>query len=130
MNSYRAAGELEGLIRLADAFYERMRTRPDAQVIREMHPEDLSESKKKLAYFLSGWLGGPRLYAQHYGPIRLPIFHRKWPIGENEKAAWLNCMADAIEAQPYQPDFKEYLLAALHVPAERIRAGSNAQARA
>lgn len=129
MNSYRAAGELEGLIRLTDAFYERMRTRPDAQVIREMHPEDLSETKKKLAYFLSGWLGGPRLYAQHYGPIRLPMFHREWPIGENEKSAWLNCMADAIEAQPYQPDFKEYLLAALHVPAERIRAVSSAQAR-
>ncbi len=127
MNSYRAAGELEGLTRLVDAFYARMSERPDARVIREMHPDDLAESRRKLTYFLSGWLGGPRLYAEHYGSIRLPLFHRDWPIGEAEKMAWLNCMADAIAEQPYAADFKEYLLTALHVPAERIRAVSSAQ---
>ncbi|MBI5671876.1 MAG: hypothetical protein HZC50_01095 [Nitrospirae bacterium] len=69
---YQAAGELAGITRLVDEFYVNMDTLPEAKTIRNMHPEDLTESRKKLTYFLSGWLGGPRLFQQHYGPISIP----------------------------------------------------------
>jgi hemoglobin len=35
---------------------------PEAGVIRKMHPDNLEVSVDKLARFLCGWLGGPKLY--------------------------------------------------------------------
>ena len=121
MDAYRAAGELAGITSLFDAFYANMDTFPEARVIRTMHPEDLTESRKKLTYFLCGVLGGPRLFIEHYGGINLPDFHRQFPIGPDERNAWMHCIQHAIAVQPYEASFKEYLLARLWIPAERIR---------
>lgn len=118
---YQEAGELEGITRLVDEFYANMDVLPEAEIIRTMHPEDLTESRKKLTYFLCGWLGGPRLFQQHYGPISIPGFHKQFPIGYEERDAWLLCMQRAITVQPYTTQFKDYLLAALSIPAERVR---------
>jgi len=119
-SSYRAAGEIAGIQRLVNAFYDVMDTLPEAQTIRAMHPADLSESRDKLACFLSGWLGGPRRYAKTYGPISIPSVHRHLAIGEQESQAWLRCMALALQDQPYDAQFKTYLLEQLSVPAKRI----------
>ena len=121
MNAYQAAGELAGITSLVDAFYANMDTFPEARVIRNMHPDDLTESRKKLTYFLCGVLGGPRLYIDHYGGINLPDFHRQFPIGPDERNGWMLCMQHAIAVQPYEASFEEYLLARLWIPAERIR---------
>ncbi len=121
MNAYKAAGELAGITSLVDAFYANMDTFPEARVIRKMHPEDLTESRKKLTYFLCGVLGGPPLFIEHYGGINLPDFHRQFPIGTDERDAWMLCMQRAIAVQPYEASFKEFLVARLSIPAERIR---------
>ena len=118
--SYQAAGGIEGIRRLVDDFYRIMDTWEPARTIRDMHAEDLTLARDKLACFLSGWLGGPKLFQERYGQISIPMFHRTWPIGDAERDAWLGCMAQAIELQPYAPAFKEYLLRQLRVPAERI----------
>jgi hemoglobin len=118
---YQAAGELVGLTRLVDEFYVNMDSLPEAEIIRNMHPADLTESRKKLTYFLSGWLGGPRLFQQHYGPISIPGAHKRFPIGYAERDAWLLCMQRALAVQPFSTELKDYLLAALSIPAERVR---------
>ena len=122
--SYQAAGGLKGITALVDEFYAQMDCLPQAQVIRAMHPDDLTESRKKLSYFLSGWLGGPKLYSQHYGPIRIPVFHRFLNVNEAERDAWMDCMRKAIEKQAYSAAFKQYLAEQLMVPAERVRMAS------
>ncbi len=119
--SYQAAGEFEGLIKLVDAFYHFMATLPEAKHILEMHNPDLTVSKDKLARFLSAWTGGPRLYKEKYGAISIPSAHSHLSIGGSERDAWLLCMEKALELQPYEQDFKEYLLKQLSVPAERCR---------
>lgn len=118
--SYRAAGELEGLTRLVEEFYQQMDRLPAAGRIRAMHPEDLKESKRKLVYFLSGWLGGPKLYKEHYGSIIIPSAHRHLDVNSDDADMWLLCMANALDLQPYESEFKEYLLDQLRVPATRI----------
>ncbi|MFV1873422.1 MAG: group II truncated hemoglobin [Oleiphilus sp.] len=120
-SSYKAAGELAGLTQLVDSFYNFMENLPEARKIVAMHPADLSLSRQKLSYFLSGWLGGPRHYQEHFGSINIPGVHRHLPIGEKERDAWLLCMKKAIDCQPYETSFKTYLLTQLAVPAERIR---------
>jgi hemoglobin len=106
---------------LVDEFYANMERLPEAQIIRAMHPADLTESRRKLAYFLCGWLGGPKLFQQHYGPISIPGAHKRFPIGYEERDAWLLCMQRALAVQPYSTELKDYLLAALSIPAERVR---------
>jgi hemoglobin len=118
--SYQAAGGIDGLHRLVDDFYRIMDENPAFAELRGMHPEDLAVSRDKLACFLSGWLGGPKLFREKYGPIAIPAFHAQWPIDEHGSRAWLDCMAEAIACQDFAPDFAEYLLRQLHVPAERI----------
>jgi hemoglobin len=86
-----------------------------------MHQDDLSLSSKKLAYFLSGWLGGPKLYAEHFGSINIPLSHKHLSVGLDETEAWLLCMQKAVDNQNYESQFKLYLMEQLRVPAERIR---------
>ena len=119
--SYRAAGERAGITKLVDAFYRIMDELPEAETIRRMHPSDLTESRDRLTRFLCGWLNGPKLYSEKYGPIRIPAAHEHLRIGVAERDAWLHCMALAIAEQDYAPDFAEYLLRELFIPAERVR---------
>lgn len=125
--SYRAAGGLPGLEKLVDRFYEYMDILPEAQIIRGMHPDDLTEARDKLTRFLSGWLGGDKLFSQKYGPIIVPKAHAHLDIGEAERDAWMLCMEKAVAEQAYAENFKSYLLKELSVPAERCRVMSQAR---
>ncbi|MEX6502500.1 group II truncated hemoglobin [Pseudomonas zhanjiangensis] len=118
--SYQAAGGIDGLRRLVGDFYQLMDQLPEAAELRRLHPADLDLSKDKLACFLSGWLGGPKLFGERYGAISIPAFHAQWPIGEGLSQAWLSCMEQAIARQGYPADFADYLLTQLRVPAGRI----------
>ncbi len=119
--SYQAAGGETGIRTLVDDFYDAMARLPEAEKIRKMHPADLTISRDKLTLFLCGWLGGPRFYAQKYGPIRIPQVHSHLAIGRSERDAWLRCMQEALKIQPYAAEFKKYLLEQLYVPADRSR---------
>ncbi len=125
--SYQAAGGIEGITQLVNDFYDFMETLQEAKVIRAMHSDDLTQSRQKLAYFLSGWLGGPRLYRDKYGPISIPMAHRHLNVEALERDAWILCMQKAVEKQPYEESFKVYLIEQLKVPAERIRMACEAR---
>ena len=119
--THRALGGVEGIRRLVEHFYHEMETLPEAERIRRMHPSDLTVSIDKLARFLSGWTNGPSLYAEKYGPIRIPIAHQHLDVGEAGRDAWLLCMERALDRMAYPDDLKTYLLRELFVPAERVR---------
>ena len=120
-STFRACGGEAGIRRLVVAFYAQMDALPEARRIRALHSPDLTLTTEKLTCFLCGWMGGPRRYDQLYGPIQIPIFHQHLPIGEAERDAWLSCMAQALDEQPYPDELKRYLLRELFVPAERVR---------
>lgn len=118
--SYQAAGGLAGITRLVDDFYRIMDQEPAAHDLRRLHPESLDSARDKLTCFLSGWLGGPALFKERYGPIMIPSFHAQWPVDERLAQLWLDCMAGAISRQDYSAEFADYLLTQLRVPAQRI----------
>jgi len=119
--TYVAAGGREGVTRLVEVFYQKMDTLPEAAKIRAMHPQDLTLSKQKLAYFLCGWMGGPRLYMAHFGAINIPRVHMHLHIDESGRDAWITCMKAALDELEYPELFKTYLIAQLRRPAEMIR---------
>lgn len=119
--SFQAAGGESGLRRLVNDFFDRMSTDPRFTAIYAMHPEENEISRDKLACFLCGWLGGPKLYHEKYGAIGIPRVHAHLSIATPERDQWLTCMAEAVAEQPFQPEFKEYLMKQLFVPAEAVR---------
>ncbi len=117
--SFRTMGGEAGVRRLVDRFYDAMERRPDAARILGMHPSDLTVSRDKLFTFLCGWLGGPKRYAQRYGPIRIPRAHAHLDLAEPERDAWLACMQEAIDGMDVPDDFKAYFMREIRVPAQR-----------
>ncbi len=118
--SFQAAGGVEGITQLVDTFYTIMGTLPEARELLDMHPKDIDVSIDKLARFLCGWLGGPKLYREKYGKINIPQAHQHLPVTQENHDAWLTCMDQAIDQQDYPKDFSSYLKTQLRVPANRI----------
>jgi len=126
LNSFNAAGGISGIKQLVEDFYQEMDQQPKARRIRSMHSMELTETKDKLTRFLTGWLGGPNLYHEKYGRIRIPQAHQHLPIDQDEQDAWLSCMQQALNQQGYELKFIHYLMQQFQVPAERIRLASQA----
>ena len=119
--SFQAAGGEAGVFKLVDDFFERMEKDERFSTIWQMHPDDKALSRDKLARFLCGWLGGPRLYNEKYGAISLPRVHAHLAIATPERDQWLTCMSESVEQQPFATTFKSYLMEQLYVPAEAVR---------
>lgn len=118
---YQLLGGEDGVRRLCEAFYDCMEQLPEAADIRRMHGEDLSGIRQKLFEFLSGWLGGPHLYAQKYGSICMTGPHRPFAIGPKERDQWLLCMERALEQVGASEEVKAMLKQPLQAIADMIR---------
>lgn len=119
--SFQAAGGEAGLRQLIDMFFDRMRTDQRFATIYALHPDDKDVSRDKLARFLCGWLGGPKLYNEKYGAIGIPRVHAHLKIATPQRDQWLTCMTETVAEQPFTPEFKKYLMEQLYVPAEAVR---------
>jgi hemoglobin len=118
--SYQAVGKEPGVRALVKDFYRIMGENPKYARLRAMHKNDIDVSEDKLASFLCGWLGGPRLYREKYGPISIPQVHQPLSVTEKEMNQWLDCMSEAIKQQNFSQTFSTYLMTQLKVPANRI----------
>lgn len=119
--TFQAAGGQAGIRKLIDTFFDIMGSDLAYRRIYDWHPDDIEVSRDKLALFLCGWTGGPRLFPEKYGPIAIPAVHRHLNVTEVERDMWLGCMKDALAQQDYPEPLRRYLLEQLYVPAERIR---------
>lgn len=120
-STLQALGGEEAVRELVDRFYDAMERLPEAREIREMHPQDLTLSRDKLATFLTGWMGGPSRYRERFGAISIPSAHRHLSIGEKERDAWLLCMDTALDEMQVSPELHRYLITQLRHPAEMCR---------
>ena len=104
--------------RLVDRFYDIMEGH---ELIRKLHPEDLTGSREKLFLFLSGWLGGPQRYVEKYGEPNLKTRHMAYPIGEAERDDWIACMRQAMAELGLEGIMFEQLLMSLYRTADFMR---------
>ena len=106
---------------LVDRFYDLMDSEPGARGIRAMHPQSLEGSREKLRLFLTGWLGGPPVYVERFGPPMLRARHLPFPIGVSERDAWLHCMNRALEDQEMSGELREFLRDRFTAMADHMR---------
>ncbi len=112
---YQILGE-DGIRRLTNTFYDIMDSLPEAAGLRAMHARDLAPMKEKLAEYLTGWMGGPPLYADKYGTVCMTTPHEPYHIGPAERDQWLLCMDKALE----QTGASKELVDMLKIPLFRI----------
>ncbi|WP_114662639.1 group II truncated hemoglobin [Polynucleobacter necessarius] len=89
---YESIGGIDKVDELVDRFYDLMSLEPQFAALRAMHPQDLSTSREKLKFFLTGWMGGPDIYSPKYGHPMLRAHHLPFKIGVVEHDQWLACM--------------------------------------
>jgi hemoglobin len=91
---YEQVGGEQFFVRLVDAFYAGVE---NDVILRAMYPEDLTESKRHLVWFLVQYWGGPTTYMQERGHPRLRMRHAPFHIDKRARDAWLVAMNAALE---------------------------------
>jgi hemoglobin len=106
---------------LVDRFYDIMDTNADASALRAMHPAHLEDSRDKLYWYLSGWLGGPQLFVERKGHPRLRARHLPFAIDDAAQSAWMMCMTQAVHDVFADPVHRTMLLEPLSKLALHMR---------
>ena len=117
---YEILGD-DGIRGLADAFYEAMDNMPQAAEIRAMHAANLDDIKRKLAAYLTGWMGGPPVYLAMKGTVCLTDPHAPYHIGPKERDQWLMCMDEALERIGASEELKAMLKEPMFRVADTVR---------
>ena len=107
---YERIGGDDAVLKLVTLFYDYMESLPEAKLIRDLHPKDMTKAREKLYMFLSGWLGGPDRYIAAFGHPRLRARHLPFPIGIEERDQWLMCMRKALDDMDLDAMFKQQLM--------------------
>ena len=94
-NIYDAVGGTPFFDDLVDGFYAGVSA---DQLLRPIYPEDLTDSRRHLAAFLTQYWGGPSTYSEERGHPRLRMRHAPFVIGEAERDAWLHHMLGSLDA--------------------------------
>ena len=113
---YEFMGGEESVRRLTDAFYDTMERDPDFALLRALHAADLAPMRWRLFAFLSGWLGGPRLYA---GCVMSG--HARIAIGAQARDEWLACMDRAMAETDVPADVRVLVQPAFARMSEAMR---------
>lgn len=108
---YDQIGE-EKLSQLVGAFYDIIETEDYAQDLHLLHlrGHGVNHSREEQIRFLSGFLGGPRLYVQKFGHSNLLKIHEHMEIGPRLRELWLTCMEQALDRVSLTPDARRKLM--------------------
>jgi len=119
--AYELLGGDAAVRALVDRFYDLMDLEAAYRDLRAIHPPELTGSRDKLYWFLSGWLGGPDLYIERFGHPRLRARHLPYPIGIRERDQWLACMGQAMGELGVDEAMQQRLAAAFSNTADWMR---------
>lgn len=117
---YDALGGEAGVRSLVDRFYDEMDRLPAVKPLRDMHPPDLKDSRDKLFWFMSGWLGGPPLYVERKGHPRLRARHMPFAVDSAARDQWMTCMRLALADCGLEAPLREKLDDALFKLADHM----------
>lgn len=95
---YKMIGGESGVKNLVKAFYDLVENDPIGLPLLAMHNmgHGIAHARDAQFEFLSGFLGGPQLYFEHYRNSNVKTIHAHLKIGAVERDAWLSCMDKAL----------------------------------
>lgn len=114
MTLFDMMGGPEGIRRIVEAFYPKVQQHPK---LGPLFPEDITPVMEKQYLFLTQFFGGPPLYSEQYGHPMMRARHLPFEITPERAAAWLGCMANALDEVGMEKALKEAVLERLQGPA-------------
>lgn len=93
---YDRIGGLDVMRKITERFYDLMEQDPAYLELREMHSPDLSEMRRALPLFLTGWAGGPRIWWEENPGKCMMSAHGGFRINGQAGAQWAEAMRRAI----------------------------------
>jgi len=107
----RVGGE-EGIRRLVKAFYDLVETHPIGRPVNllQLRGHGIAHARIDQFNFLSGFFGGPKLYAERYGHSNVRLIHAHVEVDRESRDSWLTCMDMAIDEVGYAPELKKELM--------------------
>ncbi len=119
---YNLVGGEQGVLKLIEVFYDLVETHPEGHQLHLLHlrGNGVAHSRVEQFHFLSGFLGGPRLYQEKHGHANVRTMHEHVEIDSAAKDAWLKCMALAMDTVAIESSTKKQLMDTFTVIAERL----------
>ena len=119
---YDLIGGEEGIIKLVNVFYDIVETNPEGHKLHLLHlrGNGIDHSRVEQFNFLSGFLGGPKLYVEKHGHSNVRNMHEHVEINSEAKDIWLKCMSAAIDHIGIVPTIKDKLMSNFTAIAERL----------
>lgn len=110
---YDRVGGDSGLRTLVETFYDIVEFEPEGRGLHLLHlrGHGVAHSRIEQLNFLSGFLGGPRLYVERHGHSDVREMHAHVEIDAEARDAWLTCMSMAIDRVGLPADVKRDLMA-------------------
>lgn len=96
---YERLGGEPGVRRLVEVFYDIVEGETAGHDLNLLHlrGHGVAHSRIEQFNFLSGFLGGPKLYAEKHGHSNVRRMHEHVAINAHARDSWLNCMELALD---------------------------------
>lgn len=119
---YDLVGGETGVLNLVKVFYDIVETESFAHKLLLLHlrGNGLAHSRVEQFNFLSGFLGGPKLYVEKHGHSNVRTMHEHVEINAESKDIWLECMDKAIGKIGLEASTKNKLMTNFTAAAERL----------
>jgi hemoglobin len=119
---YELVGGEVGISNLVKVFYDIVETDPIGHKLLLLHlrGNGLAHSRVEQFNFLSGYLGGPKLYVEKHGHSNVRTMHEHVEINIASKDIWLTCMSMAIDKVGIEAATKIKLMRNFTSVAERL----------
>ena len=119
---YDSIGGEAGVIKLIEVFYDIVETDHEGHKLHLLHlrGNGMAHSRVEQFNFLSGFLGGPKLYVEKHGHSNVRTIHEHVEINSEAKDIWLKCMSVAIDHIGIVPTIKDKLMSNFTAIAERL----------
>lgn len=120
---YELIGGESGVKNLVKVFYDLVESDPAGSPLLAMHNlgHGIAHAREAQFEFLSGFLGGPQLYLEHYRHSNVRTAHAHLKIGFVERDAWLTCMQKALHEIPIDSETRALLMTHFSRVAEVLR---------
>ena len=101
----------EGLISLVNVFYDFVESTAEGRPVAKLHlrGHGIGHARIELVNFLSGFLGGPNLFAEKWGHSNVRHIHDHVNINQEASESWMSCMEMAMEQLNYSIELKQRL---------------------
>lgn len=93
---YERLGGESGLIALVDKYLEILHSNPAYAELCRQYANGTAHYRARMLEYLTGWFGGPALYAQKHGFPQLRENHQRLRITVELRDLWFGCMQQAL----------------------------------